>query len=80
MTGQDEHLLLLWQVPGQRDGASEEQAAQRTRETQERAKARRVARGKVQAETKASDFIFLVIDVKNQYPSPSPGAAKMKSK
>lgn len=32
-TGQDEHLLLLWQEPGQRDEASEEQAAQRARET-----------------------------------------------
>lgn len=46
-----------------------------------RAKAQEVARGKDQAEAKASEFIFLVIDVKNQYPPPlGPGAAKMKSK
>lgn len=60
---QDEPLLLLWQVPGQRDEASEERAAQRARDT-ERAEAGRVAQEEHQVEAEASDVIFLVIDIK----------------
>ena len=60
---QDEHLLLLWHVPGQRDEGREEQAAQRARETG-RAGAEGVAQGEDQAQEATSDFIVLVFDIK----------------